>query len=81
MAQKRVAPFTVGQKVSWEIDFYLRTDSGNSRRTGFVVSVEWVRTDGGFWQVWATSNGKAFHPVTNRVHMLRASADKFQTEK
>jgi hypothetical protein len=70
MTKKAESPFKIGDRVSWEFH--------GARKTGVVYAVEWIRNDGGFWKIGASSNAKPPHPVTNsQGDFLAASSRKF----
>ena len=63
-------PFRIGDKVSWERD-------NGERVIGIIYAVDWMKTDGGFWRISATLNGKPYHPVSNAGPYRAASAKFF----
>jgi hypothetical protein len=70
MKSRPEPPFKIGDGVSCEFH--------GARKTGVVYAVEWIRNDGGFWKVSASSNAKPPHPVTNfQGDFLAASSRKF----
>ena len=74
MKTRTEAPFSIGDKVSWERD--------GERKVGIVYAVEWIKSDDGFWKISASWNGEPFHPIVNRRgEFLEASSRRFTKEQ
>ena len=71
MKSKSEPPLKVGDRVSWE------GDTGVLRKVGVVYDIQWMKTDGGFWRVSASSNGEPYHPILNPGPYRAASAKYF----